>query len=1220
MKIKRENSADLKGREQSSKRLKDARLEKLMSQENMDPSQSAPEPSQPCGINRGMTGAAQVNQVSKVIKSTGVQQAPPRTLPTQRTFGTSLVANSNDASTVEVDERGLRTVGTAGHLEKIRLENFMCHEVFELKFGPHVTLVSGTNGSGKSAIMQGLQACLGVSARSTGRASSLAQFVKTGCSETRVQVTLFNTGPDAFEPEKFGDRIMIERRLTTGQGGNHWKLFNSSGRVVTDRKPADVLKYLGVNASNPLTIITQDMTRGFFGNSADDKRKKYNMFMEGTYLEDIKQEHAASDTNLYKSFEHLKKLDQEYKENRKELKDVEQRLEKLKDVDKHISLKSQVEDASVWVLTWEARKRLGNLRSGALNLGPKRKQQLEKEVGEAETALAAVCEEEKAKMEAIAISNQSAQTAAADLQRLKAAYRECMEERKRVQQQHEALRQEVSALNEQKESYDKALQEDNSEKVKAQQAALQALEEKLNECRSQCQDADEALSAQRAAAAASAAQRDDLASRLDSARRELSQLSRKAEEYQRNLHEIHASRTNSVHRFGGKSAADLLAKLRQNLQQFDREPIGPLGMYLGLNESRWATAAESAIGGMLNSFVCHSMKDCSTLRDMARKCGVYMQSFTVTQCNFDTPKHRVSLQRTPDGHPTLYEVLVVTDPSKENVIMNLLVDKANVEKTVLVNNGSELRRLLYEDHARFVYDSIGTKGVHQGAATRMITAFHQRFPPRLGMSQEQAAQQLSEALESTLRQLAQVRATVLELEHDLSSWDVKAKEEAKAEVECGKRKKRAKSALDVLSNQMQQQQQELNRSGQEGTSAEDLEDELATQAQNCRRDMIAAQLELDQIAVTLREAKAAEEEAKGRFEERKSLLARRSDEMEEHSREVERIARVRATASQHVSELKNKLQSVSAKVDQLVEQLNREEREIGEMEAGAEQITSEASAKAAFEAVRASMIQKLRSRHERQRAQTSARGLTDQDMEQLLQQTVDSQLTHEGLEKELRVLDSQISAAERDAGGNKEELEHTYEMMTKKVVKMKASLLAVKETVDALRAALTKRQNDYERMKDHVRDDVSNRFNGLMYRRSHLGRVEVNEENQELVLMVQVKGANDKTSKPVTDLKQLSGGERSYTTVSFLLAVGNYSECPFKCMDEFDVFMDPVNRRVATETLLEAAFLNASIQHIFLTPQDIQTVEDARKQLCLKLKLELPNHFLKIVQMKNARQ
>lgn len=41
-------------------------------------------------------------------------------------------------------------------------------------------------------------------------------------------------------------------------------------------------------------------------------------------------------------------------------------------------------------------------------------------------------------------------------------------------------------------------------------------------------------------------------------------------------------------------------------------------------------------------------------------------------------------------------------------------------------------------------------------------------------------------------------------------------------------------------------------------------------------------------------------------------------------------------------------------------------------------------------------------------------------------------------------------------------------------------------------------------------------------------------------------------------------------------------------MDEFDVFMDSVNRRVATQTLLEFAIYNSTLQCIFLTPQDLQ--------------------------------
>eukprot|EP00951_Prasinocladus_malaysianus_P042113 scaffold505354_cov39-Prasinocladus_malaysianus.AAC.1 len=78
---------------------------------------------------------------------------------------------------------------------------------------------------------------------------------------------------------------------------------------------------------------------------------------------------------------------------------------------------------------------------------------------------------------------------------------------------------------------------------------------------------------------------------------------------------------------------------------------------------------------------------------------------------------------------------------------------------------------------------------------------------------------------------------------------------------------------------------------------------------------------------------------------------------------------------------------------------------------------------------------------------------------------------------------------------------------------------------------------------------------------------------------------NERGAGPVEDLKSLSGGERSFTTVSFILALGEITDNPFRAMDEFDVFMDAVNRRISMQSLIKFAHDQRHVQFMFLTPQ-----------------------------------
>ena len=80
-------------------------------------------------------------------------------------------------------------VGTVSFLFPTHLARFA--------LGPHFS----HNPTPLCLTVQGLQACLGASARETGRARSMTQFIRSGSSYARVEVTLWNTGADAYRPE-----------------------------------------------------------------------------------------------------------------------------------------------------------------------------------------------------------------------------------------------------------------------------------------------------------------------------------------------------------------------------------------------------------------------------------------------------------------------------------------------------------------------------------------------------------------------------------------------------------------------------------------------------------------------------------------------------------------------------------------------------------------------------------------------------------------------------------------------------------------------------------------------------------------------------------------------------------------------------------------------------------------------------------------------------------
>jgi len=149
----------------------------------------------------------------------------------------------------------------------------------------------------------------------------------------------------------------------------------------------------------------------------------------------------------------------------------------------------------------------------------------------------------------------------------------------------------------------------------------------------------------------------------------------------------------------------------------------------------------------------------------------------------------------------------------------------------------------------------------------------------------------------------------------------------------------------------------------------------------------------------------------------------------------------------------------------------------------------------------------------------------------------------------------------------------------------------MKEDIQSMEEDLNMRLIKEQKFRKTTAKKLKKHFNAYMKTRGHQGGIAIDFEKKTLEFDVILKGTNvasaegDRPKKRAKkDTKTLSGGERAFMTVAFLLALGEAMECPFRGMDEFDCFMDAANRNVSIKQLIGFAKNQGHRQFIFLTP------------------------------------
>jgi chromosome segregation ATPase len=144
----------------------------------------------------------------------------------------------------------------------------------------------------------------------------------------------------------------------------------------------------------------------------------------------------------------------------------------------------------------------------------------------------------------------------------------------------------------------------------------------------------------------------------------------------------------------------------------------------------------------------------------------------------------------------------------------------------------------------------------------------------------------------------------------------------------------------------------------------------------------------------------------------------------------------------------------------------------------------------------------------------------------------------------------------------------------------------VDDTIASLKRAIESRLHLWRQFQRQISARVRIQFAYLLSERGFRGKIDLNHRQRQVVLNVEP----DETRKSSVgrSTKTLSGGEKSFSSICMLLSIWEAIGSPIRCLDEFDVFMDNVNRAISTNMLVDAARRSVSRQYILITPNAIE--------------------------------
>ncbi|ROT42705.1 P-loop containing nucleoside triphosphate hydrolase protein [Sodiomyces alkalinus F11] len=1025
---------------------------------------------------------------------------------------------------------GDNRVAENGIIESVECINFMCHERLYVELGPLINFIVGENGSGKSAVLTALTLCLGGKASSTNRGGSLKSFIKEGRDQSVITVCIKNQGSDAYQPDIYGQTIQVERHFSRS-GASGFKLKNERGKTISTKKADidEITEYWGLQVDNPLNVLSQDNARQFLNSASPSVKYKY--FFKGVQLEQLDNNYKLIAEVLGSHEEKLAKL----KDNVAQLERELQKAQKDKELaDANHTMRAEgrrLRTQIIWCQVAEAERELARRRAEV--------DAFEEKLSEAARAIETTSQQLEDCDERV----RQAEATVAEKSQEKDAQGETVDA---ATSKYKALRNDLEKQRlEERDAYQRAKTAEANvdawtQKVAAEERRIgessgdvrKRLEEQLREA-----EAEEASLQQQIAenAAARPGLNRDFKTALEKVKEVEQRFSVKKQEVSKAADRIRNFRSKNSSPFAAfDSKIPQLLKAIEHETGFERQPVGPIGTHIQLLNPLWSSVLESTFGQFLNGFLVASKRDQQRLLELMRRLDIRGVPILI-----GAPLPPGTKLRQPEGHflTILRALKIDNDWVRDQLVINY-----SIEKIILVENRTEAESIMFgESPPRDViaclslHDKRRDQGLRLTARASMlgtstISAFTRS--PRMKSDLEIQLTIQEEALQSVERELHDIRKEKELLEADQRQSQLRIEKNEQARKSLGTALTKAQGRITTLNEENDQYE------GADGRLAQ-FQEEL----KNAQQDKL------------------------------------------HHGSQYGEMVAQKQTLNKKIEEQKKVLEREKGVLRELEAQLTKAEAKLKQCQ-DLRQIALLAKNKA-YDTQAETQEQRARAERERdQQAQVVAEytaGASAQSPERV---PIDEGETHASLEKKYHSIVTQLEQRRNRVGATDEEINDR--LREAKAAYQQASQVfeLQSETQQTAKLTLAQRLAKWRIFQALISAHSRIGFQYLLSERGFRGNIIFDHKARKLQLSVEPDETRKKGMGRST--KTLSGGEKSFSSICMLLSIWEAMGSPLRCLDEFDVFMDNVNRTISTNMLITAARRVVTRQYIMITPNAIE--------------------------------